>query len=116
MILTGTCSTNSGFSSNLFCSDSSTTLLINSNTNKIEIDNVEFINTEKGNFIEIIKRQESVQQYWLHFYPAPKYRVWKEVYGVIRNDKGKKELNLIKTIEGVVTDGYYTEESVYFDE
>jgi len=83
---------------------------------EITIESFEFKETNDGNFIEVVKRQKSNSVYTVYPPQDVPDRVWKEIYGIKRGKSGKKELHLIKTIEGHVTPGHYVEESVEFDE
>lgn len=78
---------------------------------QVKIETFNFIETQDGNFIEVVKRQ-TISCYLTPNWPttAAIDRVWKEIYGISRNEKGKKELKLIKSIEGKVTPRHYVEE------
>lgn len=88
------------------------------NDSKVTIDSFEFKQTSDGNFIEVIKRQMPNPYSQISIYPprpdVP--RVWKEIYGVISDDSGARNLQLIRTIEGKVSLGHYVDEDVSFEE
>lgn len=91
----------------------------NFNTNEITIDSFNYKETDDGNFIEVVKRQEPMQSmispgYEFNYEP-PKDRVWKEVYGISTGEDGNRSLQLLRTIEGKVTPAYTVEESVEFE-
>jgi hypothetical protein len=88
------------------------------NQNLVKIESFNFLETHDGNFIEIVKRQAPNPYTTLAVWPprANVDRVWKEIYGISRNENGKKELKLIKSIEGTVTPGHYVEEKIEFQE
>ncbi|MEK6829881.1 MAG: hypothetical protein AABY15_07210 [Nanoarchaeota archaeon] len=81
------------------------------------IESFEFKETSDGNFIEVVKRQKTSSYFQLAIWPPqePVDRVFKEIYGVTTNDKGERQLQLIKTIEGKVTPGHYVDESIEFN-
>ena len=85
---------------------------------EVKIDSFKFLETEEGNFIEVVKRQAPAPYATIGTWPPRKGvdRVWKEIYGILKNDAGKKELRLIKSIEGSITPGHYVEEKVEFPE
>lgn len=85
---------------------------------EVKVESFKFLETEKGNFIEVVKRQAPTPYTTITTW-SPRQgvdRVWKEIYGILRNDAGKKELRLIKSIEGSITPGHYVEEKVEFPE
>ncbi len=92
----------------------SSSLIFNSNTSEIKTISFEFKQTDDGNFIEVVKRQEPNPNITYTIWPSQNEvaRVWKEVYGVSE----KNELVLIKTIEGNLTPGHYVEEDISFNE
>jgi len=83
-----------------------------------KIESFKFIETNDGNFIEVIKRIKS--SYPFSFtttnFSNPLDRVVKELYGISRGKDGKKQLSLIKSIEGNIKPGYYVDESFEFNE
>lgn len=85
---------------------------------EVKIESFKFLETEEGNFIEVVKRQAPAPYATIATWPPRQSvdRVWKEIYGILRNDAGKKELRLIKSIEGSITPGHYVEEKVEFPE
>lgn len=98
-----------------------TTGFLSGNPNEITIDSFDFKVTSDGNFIEVVKRQEPDTRitYTVNFNiseQTTKDRVWKEIYGMSINDAGKRELKLIRTIEGEVSPGHYVEERVEFND
>ena len=82
------------------------------------VESFEFKETSDGNFIEVVKRQKPTSNFQLAVWPPrePQDRIYKEIYGVKRNECGKKTLTLLRTIEGAITPGHYVEESVDFPE
>lgn len=96
----------------------SNTFLI-STMEEVTIESFSFKETGDGNFIEVVKRQKPNPNFHLTYgwqQAAPKDRVFKEIYGVLTNDKGQRQLQLMKTIEGSVTPGHYVDETVEFDD
>lgn len=123
METTGFTSINGALScSNSFYNDGTTTTTTTTTTGylidqgEITIDKFEFKETSDGNFIEITKRQKPNPNYTLAIWPPAQQtdRVWKEIYG-ITGDNNKKELKLIKKIEGKVMRGHYVDEEVIFE-
>lgn len=89
----------------------------NSIEGEITIESFEFKETKKGNFIEVVKRQKSVDNSWVNYSTYPLVdKVFKEIYGITRDENGKKTLKLLETINAKVTPGYYTEENIEFPE
>jgi len=88
------------------------------NTNEIKTISFDFKQTEDGNFIEVVKRQEPNPNFHVAMWPSQeqKPRVWKEIYGVSSYEKGNRILLLIKTVDADVTLGHYVDESFDFDE
>lgn len=85
---------------------------------EVKVESFKFMETDEGNFIEVVKRQAPTPYTTIATWPPRQGvdRVWKEIYGILRNDAGKKELRLIKSIEGSITPGHYVEEKVEFPE
>lgn len=91
-----------------------TSTFLITNTSEIETLNFEFKQTDDGNFIEVVKKQEPNPNITLAVWPPQNQvaRIWKEIYGISE----KNELVLIKTIEGDFTPGHYVEDDISFDE
>lgn len=93
------------------------TFITNNNYDEATVESFEFKETSDGNFIEIVKRQKpnpNITYTTFPHYEKPD-RVWKEIYGIKRNESGKKKLQLIQKIDGTITPGHYVEEEIEFE-
>lgn len=78
---------------------------------KKEIENVEFLENEEGNFIEVTSIITNLMPYgYLNFGPA-KRNMLKERYGIV---DGK--IQLVKSINGIEEPGYYVPPTVNWEE
>lgn len=84
----------------------------------IKLISFDFKETSDGNFIEVVKRQElSINiTYTIYCPPQNSARVWKEIYGIFKDENGVSKLQLIRTIEGKITPAYSVEEEIDFEE
>lgn len=81
-------------------------------TNERKLESSKFIQTKKGNFIEMV--YEVVSSFQITYFPTvnPTRRLVKEIYGVASNGK----LELLNTIDGVEQPGHWVEPTIDWKE
>ena len=97
------------FTGDLSSTSTSSTLFLNQYSR--ELQGVEFIQNDEGNFMEITYKLAQSLTYTVTWNINPPQRMIKERYGVVNG-----KMQLIKTIQGEETSGYYVPSSVEWEE
>lgn len=108
IVITGCSSTTTGYLLNNPTTSTCTTL---TNQYDKKLEGVEFIENEEGNFMEITYSHSPTVFISYSYGTSNGKYMSKERYGVV---DGK--INIIKTIKGIETPGYYVEPNIEWEE